>query len=130
MKKMSKVKMGTSKKLVKAKDGYSVTSQTTNPPKSGLFGLSAPSTPTSRPAIPAPGAKKKEVSKERDATGNYVVKEKKTTTPQGSKTVQKKRRTGLGFLRNALYEISGGRMGQDVPRPMKKGGSVKKSKKK
>jgi hypothetical protein len=130
MKKASKVKMGMSKKLVKASNGYSVTSQTTTPPRSGIFGLSAPTNQTSRSYVPPPGAKKKEVSKERDASGNYVVKEKKITTPQGSKTVQKKRRTGLGFLRNALYEVSGGKIGQDVPRPMKKGGIVKKSKKK
>lgn len=151
MKKVSKVKMGMPKKLIKAKSGYSVTSQTTSPgsigrsvgmsiakgmvpPASAAASSMASSSSAkpsgSRPVIPAPGAKKKQVTKERSDDGNYVIKEKKTTTPQGSKTVQKKRRSGLGFLRNAAYDISGGRIGQDVPRPMKKGGIVKKSKKK
>lgn len=125
MKKMSKVKMGMSKKLVKAGQGYSVTSQTTGPAKSGLFGLSDPVTPESRPYIPAPGAKRKQVTKERSDDGNYVTKEKKITTPQGSRTIQKKRRTALGTFRDVLYEGTGGRIGQSVPRPKQKyGGSI------
>lgn len=108
----------------------SSTSSSSKPARSGVFGLSAPTNATSRSYVPPAGAKKKQVTKERSDDGNYVTKEKKTTTPQGTKTVQKKRRSGLGFVRNAAYEMSGGAIGQDVPRPKKNGGSIKKSKKK